>query len=319
MSRRNRYLWIVLGVAIAFVAIPIAMSSIVVAPQRLYPGGATPGGYTRSLILFVLPVTAYLVWFAITKRKDRRRRTPFLITIGIIAVAWTVLDTLLARSFFTFPDPDATLGFNIPGWDPETGWGLNVPIEELLFYVLGALFLVLSYIWASEAWFPDRDLDEEDYHGVWPGWKGFMVPSILLGGGLAIVAAVVVKQFTSAPGWFPGYFTFIVIFVAVPSLMIFRVGFRFINLPAFQFTVLTIVIIAMLWEVTLALPYGWWGYRPSQMIGLFIRPWSDLPIEAAMLWVAAAWSNVSTYELARLWYHRNEPAAAQSGLGVEVG
>ena len=146
-----------------------------------------------------------------------------------------------------------------------------------------------------------------------------MVPSILLGGGLAIVAAVVVKQFTSAPGWFPGYFTFIVIFVAVPSLMIFRIGFRFINLPAFQFTVLTIVIIAMLWEVTLALPYGWWGYRPSQMIGLFIRPWSDLPIEAAMLWVAAAWSNVSTYELARLWYHRNEPAAAQSGLGVEVG
>ncbi len=139
MSRRNRYLWIVSGVAIAFVAIPIAMSSIVVAPERLYPGGATPGGYTRSLILFVLPVTAYLIWFAITKRKDRRRRTPFLITIGIIAVAWTVLDTFLARSFFTFPDPDATIGFNIPGWDPETGWGLNVPIEELLFYVLGAL------------------------------------------------------------------------------------------------------------------------------------------------------------------------------------
>jgi hypothetical protein len=271
------------------------------------------------LILFVLPVTAYLIWFAITKRKDRRHRTPFLITIGIITVAWTVLEIFLARSFFTFPDPNATIGFNIPGWDPEAGWGLNVPIEELLFYVLGALFLVLSYIWASEAWFPDRDLDEGDYHGVWPGWKGFVVPSILVGGALAIVAAVVVKQFTSAPGWFPGYFTFIVIFVAVPSLMIFRVGFKFINLPAFQFTVLTIVIIAMLWEVTLALPYGWWGYRPSQMIGLFIRPWSDLPIEAAMLWVAAAWSNVSTYELARLWYHRNEPAAAQSELGVEVG
>jgi hypothetical protein len=101
--------------------------------------------------------------------------------------------------------------------------------------------------------------------------------------------------------------------------MIFRVGFKFINLPAFQFTLFTILIVAMLWEVTLALPYGWWGYRPSQMIGLFIRPWSNLPIEAALLWVAATWSNVATYELARLWYHRNEPAPVASGGGSDAG
>jgi hypothetical protein len=319
MSRRGRYLWIGAGLVIAVVAIPIAMSSINQAPPPLYPDGASPRGYTRSLILFVLPVSAYFIWFLTTKRKDRRHRTPFLLTVGAIALAWTVLDILLARSFFTFPDPNATLGWDIPGWDPVTGWGFNVPIEEVLFYILGAFFLVLGYIWASEAWFPDRDLPDEAYHGAWPGWKGLVVPPILLGGLIAIVAAIVIKQFTAAPGWFPGYFTFIVIFVIVPSLMIFRVGFKFINLPAFQFTLFTILIIAMLWEVTLALPYGWWGYRPSQMIGLFIRPWSNLPIEAALLWVAATWSNVATYELARLWYHRNEPAPVASGGSSDAG
>lgn len=318
MPRRSRYLWIFLGIAITVIAAVVAMSSIDQAPPPLYPDGASRGGYTWSLILFVLPVTAYLIWFAVTKRKDRRHRTPFLITIGIIAVAWTVLDILLARSFFTFPDDNATVLFSIPGYDPETGWGLVVPFEEVLFYILGAVFLVLTYIWASEAWFPDRDLPDEAYHGAWPGWKGFIVPTILAGGVLAIVAAVIVKQFTSAPGWFPGYFAFIVIFVVVPSLMIVSVGFKFINLPAFQFTVLTIVIIGVLWEVTLALPYGWWGYRYSQMIGIFVRPWSDLPVEAALLWIAAAWSNVSTYELARLWYHRNEPAPV-SAPGAETG
>jgi hypothetical protein len=55
------------------------------------------------------------------------------------------------------------------------------------------------------------------------------------------------------------------------------------------------------------------------MMGLFIRPWSNLPVEAALLWVAATWSNVATYELARLWYHRNEPAPVASGGGADAG
>jgi hypothetical protein len=39
------------------------------------------------------------------------------------------------------------------------------------------------------------------------------------------------------------------------------------------------------------------------MIGIFVTPWSDLPIEAVLLWVAATWSNIAVYEVAKLFVH----------------
>ena len=31
-----------------------------------------------------------------------------------------------------------------------------------------------------------------------------------------------------------------------------------------------VLLISLLWEVTLALPYGWWNFQDEQMIGLRI-------------------------------------------------
>jgi hypothetical protein len=36
------------------------------------------------------------------------------------------------------------------------------------------------------------------------------------------------------------------------------------------------------------------------MVGIFVEPWTRLPIEAAVLWGAAAWSNIAIYEFFRL-------------------
>ena len=40
------------------------------------------------------------------------------------------------------------------------GGSLVVPIEEFAFYILGCAFLVLTYIWASEHWYPAHTMPE---------------------------------------------------------------------------------------------------------------------------------------------------------------
>ena len=47
-----------------------------------------------------------------------------------------------------------------------------------------------------------------------------------------------------------------------------------------------ILLISLLWEVTLAIPYGWWDYRPGAMMGLAIAAWRGLPVEAVCVWLA---------------------------------
>lgn len=119
---------------------------------------------------------------------------------------------------------------------------------------------------------------------------------------------------------FPTYLLFVVMLVALPSAMFFRAVVKFVNLRALVFALQSILFIGLVWEVTLALPYGWWGYRPQQMVGIFLTPWSNLPIEAAFLWGAAAWSNIGVYEVFKLWMHRPERrGAARSRAGRTRG
>jgi hypothetical protein len=58
---------------------------------------------------------------------------------------------------------------------------------------------------------------------------------------------------------------------------------------------------SLLWEVTLALPYGWWEYRKNILIGLHIGAWSGLPIEAVCVWLAVSFTTVITYEVIKIW------------------
>src|SRR5205823_8152071 len=87
----------------------------------------------------------------------------------------------------------------------------------------------------------------------------------------------------------------------VPSAGFFRTAQPFINWRAFSFTFFVIVLVSLLWEATLALPYGWWGYRATAMLGLTIGAWSQLQVEAVSVWLAVSFTTVIGYEVVKIW------------------
>jgi hypothetical protein len=66
-------------------------------------------------------------------------------------------------------------------------------------------------------------------------------------------------------------------------------------------TLFILVLMSALWEATLAVPYGWWGYQPRQMMGLRITAWGGLPIEAVTVWLAVTFTTVVVYEILKRW------------------
>lgn len=317
-SRRHPELYRALWVMLVLVAIAagIAMVSADRPPPPLYPDGGGDLGYTISLVLFLVPVVALVIWFARHRARIDRHWEAFWMTFGAIVALWSALDILLARTFFRFPNPDATLGVNIFGYDPASGWGAVVPVEEFLFYILGCSFIVLVYIWGSEFWFPEQTMDRSAYEQAAQAQRlGALFDVRVLGAGVGIIVlAVALKAWNplgqAEPG-FPGYIAFIALMVVVPTAMFFEVIVRFVNVRAMLFTLQSMLLIALLWEATLALPYGWWDYQHSQMVGIFVTPWSNLPIEAVLLWVAATWCNIAVYEVAKLFVHHRRRSVTQ--------
>ena len=76
---------------------------------------------------------------------------------------------------------------------------------------------------------------------------------------------------------------------------------RFINWRAFSFAFFVMLLISLVWEATLASPYGWWGYPPEAMMGIFIGAWSELPMEAVLVWLAVTFTTVIIYEVVKIW------------------
>ena len=117
-----------------------------------------------------------------------------------------------------------------------------------------------------------------------------------------IAAAVLYKKLRSPfPEGFPGYFTVLVVGGAVPSMSFFPVARRFIHWRAFSLTIFIVLLISMLWEATLAIPYGWWGYQQREMMGLSIGAWTGLPIEAVTVWIAVTYGSAIVYEIVKAW------------------
>ena len=106
------------------------------------------------------------------------------------------------------------------------------------------------------------------------------------------------KEF--APGvdheGFPGYFLFLTLVAMGPSIVFFPVARPFINWRAFSLGLLFILLVSLFWEATIAVPYQWWGFRPNQMLGVFINGFSGLPIEEPMLWLGVTWATIIVYE-----------------------
>jgi hypothetical protein len=295
--RERRAFYVVFAIA-ATLVIPAAITlRCVVHPVLLQSTSEnpTPLGYTWSLLLFVVPICALGWWFGC--RPDLKfPRKAFWRTIAVLTPLGFLLDLLFGNTFFVFPNKLATLGWEIPAIDGA------IPVEEFIFYLAGFMLVLLSYIWCDEYWMAAYNVP--DYSATAKGIPRivrFHFGSVALGVAL-IVAAIVYRKFWSGtPEGFPWYFVYLVCASLIPSAGFFRTAEPFINWRAFSFTFFLLLLISLLWEATLALPYGWWEYRPNILMGLHIAAWSGLPIEAVCVWLAVTFTAVIIYEVIKIW------------------
>ena len=297
MRDRQKAFYVVFAIAATLIIPATIALRTVISPALLQAtsDNPTPFGYTWSLLLFILPIAALAAWFAY--RSDLKfPRKAFWRTIAVLAPLGFILDLLFGNAFFTFPNHHAILGFSIPAV------GGRIPIEEFVFYLTGFMLVLLSYIWCDEYWMaaynvPDYNAAARNITRI----VRFHFASFILGAVL-IAAAIAYRKFYSGnPHGFPWYFIYLACASLIPSAGFFHTAQRFINWRAFSFTFFLLLLISLLWEVTLALPYGWWGFRPSAMIGLNVGAWSNLPIEEPCVWMAVTFTTIITYEVIKIW------------------
>ncbi len=296
--RRSRQAFRVLFLLAAMLIVPTALTlSSVEHPGVLSiaSDNPTPYGYTRSLLLFIVPVAVLGGWFA--RRPELHfPRQAYWRTLALLVPLGFFLDLAFGNAFFVFPNHGATLGFGIPAM------GGTVPIEEFVFYLTGFMAALMSYIWADEYWMSAYNVP--DYREATRGMVRivrFHYPSVLFGVVLIAAAAIYKRFFSGSADGFPWYFTYLTLVALVPSAGFFHSARPFVNWRAFSFTFFLMLFISLLWEVTLALPYGWWGFRPQAMIGLRIDAWSGLPIEEPLVWMAVSYATVIVYEVIKIW------------------
>lgn len=294
-------------VGLLAVAVMITIHTVEVRPAPVYDRHPNPSplGYTYSLALYAIPLAALLTW--VIKRRLLSHLKAASLTVGVLFPLWSVLDILLGNAFFRFPVESASLGLKLWGYVPGVGFKPSIPIEEFLFYFGGCVVLILLYVWSSAEWYARYSLSLASFDRrakAAPALVSFDGRALAIG--LAVFAlALGYKKFGphSHHEGFPGYFTFLLTLVVLPAAVLFRRVKSFINGRAFLFTVMVGSLVSLLWEVTLALPYGWWNYHPEQMIGIFVEPWSGLPVEACTLWIAAGWAEIFIYETFRIYVH----------------
>jgi len=234
--------------------------------------------YTISLLIWIAPIIFFVLFLRIKKLLTVKKRRALLITVVVLASVGILLDLLFARYFFRFPDKTMVLGIMITG----------IPVEEFVFYITGFWFIIYLYIFCDE-WFLLKYNPPDAVYARYASrlrrlifiHKSSIVQALVL-----IVGGIILKNLINPQGSpVPGYFIFLVIVAYVPSILFFRLTKRFINWRAFFFTLLITALCSVIWEVTLALPRGYWDYQHGQMLGIFIPVWHNLPLEAVTVWI----------------------------------
>ena len=290
------------GIVIAMLAMIIIPAAITLhavrSPVTLVPTSQnpTPHGYTWSLLLFIVPSAAIAGWFLPGEGLHIPQRA-FWWTLIILVPLGCLLDFIFAQWFFCYPNSGATMGI------PAIALGKPVPIEEYIFYLTGFLAVLLLYVWLGEFWLaaynvPDYPAEARkvlrllQFHPT-----SLLVAVVLIGS-----AWVYKKEFAMAAdrAGFPGYFTLLVAGALLPAVSFFPVARRFINWRALSLTVFFILLVSLLWEATLAVPYNWWNFQHREMIGLFIGAWAGLPIEEVGVWIAVTYATAIVYEVVKV-------------------
>ncbi|HTV82292.1 MAG TPA: hypothetical protein VME18_06550 [Acidobacteriaceae bacterium] len=293
--------WVVLAM-LAMVSVPAALTLHTVRSSAFRPvnevvaGNPSPYGYSVSLLIFLTPIVVIAFWF-LPQEHIRISRRAFGWTVGILFPLGAALDFFLAQFFFRYPNPGATLGLLAPAL------GHPVPVEEYLFYLTGFLAVLSIYVWLDGYWLrafavPDDAAQRTGFDRL----LGFHATSFLLA--IVLIGGAIVTRRLALPGspGFPGYLTFLVLTALLPSMALYKAVNRVVNWRALSLTLFMILLISLLWEATLAIPYGWWAYQPTAMVGVSIRAWDNLPIEAVFVWIAVTYMTVLVYETIRCWH-----------------
>lgn len=283
------------------VAVPAALTLATIrvpVPEMHLPGNPSPLGYTVSLLLFLVPVAIISRWHLSTGNDFDRRA--FLWSAVVMAGIGAALDVLFGYAFFEFPNAGATLGLRLPAWS----WSAMafvpdyLPVEEFAFYILGAIFMACTYLWAGENWV--SAYGRTDYHEAARAHPCLIQLSpTAVGVWLVIVAGGLAYRALNGGG-VPGYFVFVMVGGALPTVVLIRTVKEFVNWHAMAFAFFSLILVSIIWEASLAVPYQWWNYRHGEMLGIFIHGWGDLPIEAVMVWTIGVWDAVLIYECFRI-------------------
>ena len=283
---------------ICVLVIPVALTlNSVTVPATVLQNSdnPTPYGYTISLSLFLFPMAALLFWMWRFNKLTFQKKAS-LYSIALLAPMGIILDVLFGNAFFVFENHNAVLGINFPAV------GGPLPVEELIFYVFGFMTVLLLYLWCDEYWFerynvPDYTTESLKVDKV----LQFHWPSVIIGFALILSAIVYKNLLSQSTTGFPWYFTYIAIVALIPSMAFYKSAKIFINWRAFSFTFFIMVLISLIWETTLALPYQWWGFQDHAMIGIFIGAWHNLPIEEVVVWFSVSYATIIIYETMKIW------------------
>jgi hypothetical protein len=302
---------------LAMIVIPAAITLGTVqhpAPLPHVDQASTPHGYTFSLLLFIVPSIVIGVWF-IPREALHIPRRAFCWTLAILVPLGFLLDFVFAQWFFDYPNHGATLGISAPAL------GRPVPVEEYVFYFTGFLTVLLLYVWLGEFWLAAYNVI--DYPGEAKKVSRLLQfhPWSLVGAAVLIAAAWFYKKhFALADdrSGFPGYFTFLVAGALLPAVSFFPVAKRFINWRALSLTLFFMLLVSLIWEATLAVPYQWWNFQHRQMTGLFVSAWSELPIEEVCVWIAVTYATAIVFEVVKVWLASERPVR-EAMLGAKRG
>jgi hypothetical protein len=302
---------------LAMIAIPAAITLHTVhVPGPLIPVNqeSTPHGYTWSLLLFIIPSAVIAGWF-VPSEGLRIPQRAFLWTLLILVPLGFFLDFFFAQWFFCYPNRGATLGILAPAL------GHWVPAEEYVFYLTGFFTVLLLYVWLGEYWLaaynvPDYPAEARKMRRLLQFHPTSLAIAVVL-----IGAAYFYKKHFALPvdqAGLPGYFTFLVGGALAPAISFFPVARRFINWRALSLTLFLMLLISLLWEATLAVPYNWWNFQHREMIGLFIGAWSGLPVEEICVWIAVTYATAIVFEVVKVWL-ASERSAADALWGAREG
>ena len=259
----------------------------------------TPHGYTWSLSLFLVPVIVLVCWLW-RKPQSRVQNRAFWITVAAVAGCGILLDVFFGLTFFTFPNQGAVLGAHFYGYSFTAGWQKSIPFEELGFYVFGIMAVLLIYVWGDEFWFGAYNVDDLARRRTrFRDIVSFHLSSALFGI-IVFLLGLAYKKFGvyvyADHDGFPCYFLFLTLVGLTPSILFFPVASPYINWRAFSLAFVFILLISVFWEGTIAVPYQWWGFQPTQMLGVFINGFSGLPVEEPALWLGVTWATIIVYE-----------------------